>query len=875
MSPSKREKGPGPLQRGQQTLAMFMAKNGNSLIPTPCAICGKNFDAKSISFHLERCSKKISCEKVEEVDSDVEIIEEIKSPLTSGVKTPKRKLQRKSTRSTRKSELVTNRLGTGKNTRSKRIPAERTGTCCESPGFSGATLVPECKSSKCDHLSQGRRHQLCAANDAVRQRQNSETSVNGRNDNDDPSGSSGPLAQAYSERVNISGTDGPGSTCVQGVPVPSERDAGAEVGDGIAAARCGSGDTVDGQSDRPTGALPNSSSPPAETRATGRWRPGNAQEREDLGAHSNPPTPKRGGAGGRALPEDVAASVVDSSSYSVTSSSSVTPSESRREGSRIQGEPSPMRTPLRVKRQLYQPATRMMCETVFSSPEHQENIALPIYPDEKHSGFGGTSLSNWLEESSSQLGRWASPTGVRDDRVVRSVTNGGVHSGSGGISARMEGRTTSSRSDGSPPPTPEASPLKVVSLTGADHPASMSEVTPLPSPLKSEASDREGAPCGWADATCSSQQVGADTTAGGIDSTSASTNIADDFAVDDALLSEEFGSEILETRQLSSPQKDTIPYYLENFLFILHSVLEDELNRALLDASDLDVIQRVRGLTAPAQMLYVRLFQRKPAWIRADRIRYPELADAVAVPELLEELTAADLLLSERQLTTADQLTQLLTAAELRQLCQQLLLSSAGTRDTLLGRLAHYARGQRVLFAVSASQVVADRARVLLGRCGRVAAEPRRVLTRVLSLFSTPSYEDEESTSQQLRELVMVRLGRRAYPEALVRKEAAVFGCRADLLRYEAASQLEAETRAAVEVKDFEQAYQGYLKAEELWKEFNNDSSLLIYDEQLPTFLRKFTASSVLMYTRFRGVELLQRRKVSCSWALSQSQKNV
>ncbi|XP_037073974.1 fanconi-associated nuclease 1-like [Pollicipes pollicipes] len=247
---------------------------------------------------------------------------------------------------------------------------------------------------------------------------------------------------------------------------------------------------------------------------------------------------------------------------------------------------------------------------------------------------------------------------------------------------------------------------------------------------------------------------------------------------DERLLSQEFSQEVPEALGLVSPQQHSIPYYLQNFLFILESVQGDPLNRPLINADDTDVICRFNGLPLPAQMLYVRLFQRKHGWLRSDRLRYAE-----------------------------------------------------------------------------------RRARALLGSCVRLAAGPRRVLLRVLSLFSVPLYEEDEDTSQQLLTLLMVNLGRMVYPAVTVRKSTAIFGTRDDLLRYETASRLERDVRAAMAAKQWEEAYQGYLASRDMCVELSHDAAIERFDAALPLFLRKFTAVSILMYVWTKGVELLQRRK--------------
>ncbi|XP_043192004.1 fanconi-associated nuclease 1-like [Amphibalanus amphitrite] len=334
---------------------------------------------------------------------------------------------------------------------------------------------------------------------------------------------------------------------------------------------------------------------------------------------------------------------------------------------------------------------------------------------------------------------------------------------------------------------------------------------------------------------------------------------------EEEILSQEFSTEMPEVALLSPQKSDSSqPYYLQNFLFIINSVLSDDLHTPLLDDDDLNVISSFRSLPAAAQMLYVRMFQRKHAWLRPEKLRYTEIGDESAVNAALDALAAEGLVETERQLTGGVvQLAELLPAPELRQLCQQLHLTATGPRPDLLARLAELdkKRGAVMFGATSPAEVAARRARTLLGRCVRVASAPRRVLLRVLSLFHLPLYEDEEDTSQQLLTLLMVNLGRMVYPPVTVSRQTAIFATRDDLLRYETASQLERQLRNAIETKQWDAAYETYQAAETMLASLKEAPELAKHDASLPPFLRRFTAGSIITYVMSKSVEVLQRRR--------------
>lgn len=82
---------------------------------------------------------------------------------------------------------------------------------------------------------------------------------------------------------------------------------------------------------------------------------------------------------------------------------------------------------------------------------------------------------------------------------------------------------------------------------------------------------------------------------------------------------------------------DELPegYYLDNFHYLLEFVTRQYAH--LLNKEELAYASGFQALTSGAQMLYVRLVQRKGPLFRRDKINYPEIANlAQVICELLE-----------------------------------------------------------------------------------------------------------------------------------------------------------------------------------------------------------------------------------------------
>ncbi|MCB8874890.1 VRR-NUC domain-containing protein [Acidisoma silvae] len=110
----------------------------------------------------------------------------------------------------------------------------------------------------------------------------------------------------------------------------------------------------------------------------------------------------------------------------------------------------------------------------------------------------------------------------------------------------------------------------------------------------------------------------------------------------------------------SAMQPAPLPYYLDHFMQVLRSVAARY--GFLLSEDEARHIDRLRGLTLPAQMLYARLANRLGPCFRVDKLRYPEIA---ALAPAIAELQAADLLHSCQTGEDSDPLLRCFTLPEL------------------------------------------------------------------------------------------------------------------------------------------------------------------------------------------------------------------
>uniref|UniRef100_A0A6I8N5G7 Fanconi-associated nuclease n=1 Tax=Ornithorhynchus anatinus TaxID=9258 RepID=A0A6I8N5G7_ORNAN len=318
-------------------------------------------------------------------------------------------------------------------------------------------------------------------------------------------------------------------------------------------------------------------------------------------------------------------------------------------------------------------------------------------------------------------------------------------------------------------------------------------------------------------------------------------------------------------RWSSMPESSNQPYYLRSFLMVLQGVLENEDDLRLFDQQDTDIIAKFYQLSGNGQRLYVRLFQRKLNWIKTSKIEYEEIGPDLS--PVIEELKQAGFLQLESELQELSEVLDLLSAPELKTLAKTFHLANPnGQKQQLLDAFLKLAK-QRSVFSFGKNQpsieaVILKRAKDLAGQSVRVCKGPRSLFSRILLLFSlTDSVENEEAAcggQGQLSTVLMVNLGRVAFPRYTVNRKLQIFQDRNDLIRYASAVHTLNDVATAMTNGNWKEANELYKCAKEVWNNLKNHSSLRFHEE-LPLYLRCFTVGWVYTRIMSRGVEILQR----------------
>lgn len=316
---------------------------------------------------------------------------------------------------------------------------------------------------------------------------------------------------------------------------------------------------------------------------------------------------------------------------------------------------------------------------------------------------------------------------------------------------------------------------------------------------------------------------------------------------------------------VKEPDPSIPPYYLRNFLMVLQTVMENEEDMRLFSEEDTLTLTTFCQLSAGGQKLYVRLFQRKLSWIKVNKIEYTEIGSNL-IP-FIEELSQHGFLQRDSDLEELSEALDLLSAPELKNLAKTFHLANPNVqKQQLVEEFLRLSR-QRSIFSMSKNQssigaAILKKAKDAGGRAVRVCKGPRAVFSRVLLLFSlTESMELEEAASggqTLLSTILIVNMGRMAFPQYTVLRSARIFQDREDLIRYESAMHKLVDIVVTMTNGNWKEAHLMFQSAKKDWDQLKNEPSLS-YHTELPLYLRCFTVGWV--YTRIlsRGVEILQR----------------
>jgi len=258
---------------------------------------------------------------------------------------------------------------------------------------------------------------------------------------------------------------------------------------------------------------------------------------------------------------------------------------------------------------------------------------------------------------------------------------------------------------------------------------------------------------------------------------------------------EEAGGEVDDDEETKAEAEDPqrMRYYERSFNEIASTFRQD--NAHLLSEDERKYLDKFESLRSQdAKRMYIRLFQRKPVWIRKSTVmHYKDIGDILAAIDLLEK---EGFLVSDEKLEDFEVALRCLGSEPLKLLVKDLKETMAGgTREVLIQFALSYLRGQRTLFERTPRSRMLDLIRKHAGRLISLSVPFKDLCRRMgVAYHMKASYED-----RPLAALIMEGFSGVNYPMFKVIKTREVFPRRIDLINYDKALKVEQFVSALLE----------------------------------------------------------------------------
>nr|CAB3244629.1 fanconi-associated nuclease 1-like [Phallusia mammillata] len=316
-----------------------------------------------------------------------------------------------------------------------------------------------------------------------------------------------------------------------------------------------------------------------------------------------------------------------------------------------------------------------------------------------------------------------------------------------------------------------------------------------------------------------------------------------------------------------------IPYYLKDFFLILNAVLNNQNDKKLFEGEDMHWIEKFQTMQCSSQKLYIRLYQRKCAWLPIKKVSYPRITNDAAV--VLNDLAENGFLLDSHNCSLSlDDVLHLLSAPDVKDISRLYHIQN-NSKQQNISALLLMCKQQKSLFSpqTSLESKLLKRASAALGKCYKLSPAPQKVFNRLLLVFDVTkgTIDDSEYTiagqsqgpfygkHQQLSSILLAGMGKIIYPTYTINDPTPIFKSRLELLEYETAYQLKHEVMMACDNSQWQQALHLCENASVASLQVDEGSKKKAL--KMKTFMKTFTACSVYIQILSLQVEILQKMK--------------
>eukprot|EP00049_Salpingoeca_infusionum_P016505 m.338589 g.338589 ORF g.338589 m.338589 type:complete len:1178 (-) comp16086_c0_seq11:173-3706(-) len=229
------------------------------------------------------------------------------------------------------------------------------------------------------------------------------------------------------------------------------------------------------------------------------------------------------------------------------------------------------------------------------------------------------------------------------------------------------------------------------------------------------------------------------------------------------------------------------PYYVHMFSTMVNSVMSNPGNSHLFNEQETDTVSQFNSLPLHARMLFVRLYNRRPAYFTVESLHYPEIETALGDASGLRDavhclLDSGFCATAKNQLQSVDAALACLTTAQSRIVCERLHIKVASyTKAWMHQAIMRHGCQQATVYSASSTSRVLSIAKSILSSHFALDASIRALYQRIETLF----FMKREWVDNSLSTMFLKRSGKVIYPPVTVdTSPIALFESRQQLILY-------------------------------------------------------------------------------------------
>ncbi|KAL1458633.1 hypothetical protein WDU94_008768 [Cyamophila willieti] len=286
-----------------------------------------------------------------------------------------------------------------------------------------------------------------------------------------------------------------------------------------------------------------------------------------------------------------------------------------------------------------------------------------------------------------------------------------------------------------------------------------------------------------------------------------------------------------------------------------------ENNQTIDHLIDLDALEKFCKLSHSAKNIYVRLVNRKHAWLKNSSLEEKYGKNGVDVMADLYTMESAGVIESNYEKEDLKTLLGLLQVTELKDLCKELKQSfSAKTKSDMIDAIHKFAFQQRNMFGQDTQSHVKKLIQKYLGECVKLSSDAREVFLSCVFLVTFPFYHELSDNVSRLNDYIsrIVRTHREEikFPSCPINrtcifKSAASFRQYMDSYVLCTAIDMSSKSKASGTVTLLQKAY-------ELLKANLQDEKAMEEIRERPIYLRRYSAGYMyvkILYSKLNEIK--------------------